>query len=157
MYKGSTINMEFIYLIITGIVAVSMMTLFSIIWGNITNNLFSEPKLLTIVIKKTYKKKKSLRTAQLLGWIFHFLIGFIFLGLYELLWRVLDCEKSILLSIPLGIFSGILGVIGWMILYKLIDFTAKFNYTHYYIHLIFAHIVFSVTAVFVYLSLEALG
>ncbi len=149
--------MEFINFIVCGIAAVLAMTLFSIIWGKITNNLFSEPQLLAKIIKNAYKEKVSFSTALLLGWIIHFMIGFTFLGLYELLWSVLSWEKALLLSIPLGLFSGILGSIGWKILFKLVDYTAKFNHLHYYIHLIFAHVVFSVIAVLVYLNLETLG
>lgn len=82
--------MEFINFIVCGIAAVLAMTLFSIIWGKITNNLFSEPQLLAKIIKNAYKEKVSFSTALLLGWIIHFMIGFTFLGLYELLWSVLS-------------------------------------------------------------------
>jgi len=145
------------YFFISGIVAVPIMTLFSVIWGKTTNNLFSEPHLLAQIINKVYSKKIPFRKALLMGWILHFIIGFIFLGLYEFLWFVFSLEKLILMSIPFGLLSGFIGVLGWKILYKIVDYDTRFSHLHYYIHLIFAHVVFSVTAVLVHIKVEVLG
>lgn len=143
--------------IISGLVAVFAMTLFSIIWGRLTNNAFSQPYLLTRILKSIKNERISSSTILLSGWLIHIVLGFAFLIIYELLWWVFNWDKGLLLSISFGIVSGLIGVLGWNLMFKSVEFNPDFNHLHYYVHLIFAHIVFSVFAVFVYINLEALS
>jgi len=137
--------------IISGIVAVIAMTLFSAIYNTFTKDEFREPNLLTQIFKKLFQRTLH-KPLYVYGWLVHFLIGFVFLGLYEFTWRWFAIERSIDIAVLFGLVSGFLGIIGWYFMFKAVRYTYHFNYAHYYFHLVLAHIVFSVVAVFVYMQ-----
>ena len=137
--------------IISGAVAVIAMTFFSALYNYFTKDEFREPNLLSQIFKKLFQRTSAQKTF-ISGWIAHFLIGYIFLGLYELAWWYFDIPKSVDIAILFGTVSGFLGIIGWYFMFKAVRYTYYFNYAHYYFHLVLAHIVFSVVAVFVYMQ-----
>lgn len=137
-------------------VAVICMTIFSALWSLLTKNQFIEPCLLNEIFDRLYGNDISKEANYLLAWILHFLFGFMFLGFYECLWYAVDMDRNIISSFYFGAYSGALGIIGWASLFKILNFKLDINLTHYYIHLFFAHIVFSSTAVITYKELASL-
>ncbi len=80
----------------------------------------------------------------------HWFLGLVFLISYECLWRFTGIIRSLQWSLIFGAFIGVLGIIGWKIIFKLHKDPPKLNFVHFYIHLFFAHLIFSVSTYFVY-------
>ena len=137
--------------IISGAVAVIAMTLFSAIYNYFTKNEFREPNLLTQIFKRLFPETSN-RRLLIYGWIAHFLIGYIFLGLYEIAWWWFAIPRTMDIAILFGVASGFLGIIGWELMFRSAHFKSDFSYGHYYFHLVLAHNVFSAVAVLLYLS-----
>lgn len=129
--------------ITSSIVATTAMTAFSNITGKALHENFTEPQLLATLIKRLpvgISKKYSL----LAGWQLHYLVGLawadIFLkiappGTKQLFWKY----------ISLGLISGVASVACWKAVFLLHSKPPKINYKLYYLQLIAAHIVFSMT------------
>ncbi len=69
-------------LFLTSIIATIIMTAFSYIYSELKNEKFKEPQLINILINRYPNIKRSIGKRHLLGWILHFLIGFIFTALF---------------------------------------------------------------------------
>lgn len=132
--------------IIPGVVAVIAMTVFSALYNYFTKDEFREPNLLTQIFKKLFQRTSD-RRLFVFGWIAHFLIGYLFLGLYEVAWWWLATPRTLDIAILFGLASGFLGIVGWELMFKVVSFKKEFSYGHYYFHLVLAHIVFSMVAV----------
>lgn len=137
---------------IAWIFSVTTMTGFSIIWSLISGNEFREPVLLSKVLSKISVKKHSLKRFYLIGWILHFVIGIVFLASYELLWYLTGVNRTFGWALVFGSILGLLGVLGWKALFKMATFPSDFLYRKFYLHLYFAHLTFSLTALIVYLQ-----
>ncbi|WP_299392095.1 hypothetical protein [uncultured Gelidibacter sp.] len=139
-----------ILLIITWIVAVLCMTFFSAIWSAVSGNEFREPTLLSILMQKHPRIHVSEQSAYVWGWVIHFLFGVAFLLFYQLLWKFTNAPRTLVWSVIFGSVLGVLGILGWKILFSIVNFSSQFKYQQYYVHIFLAHIVFSVTAFVVY-------
>lgn len=142
--------------IISGFTAVIAMTIFSATWNLFTQFEFREPSLMAKIFRKNYSDSISNSSKLLTAWLIHIVIGFIFLGLYELFWYVFNFDRTCTWAVLFGLFSGLLGVLGWHLMFKTFDYKSEFTYSHYYFHLVLAHIVFSCTAVYIYNGLQHL-
>lgn len=134
---------------IAWIVAISIMSSFSSLWSTLTGNEFREHVLLSHLLTKGDIPLFSAQQ-RLIGWVIHILLGAVFLVCYEILWKFTGVIRSAQWSLIFGVLIGIVGIIGWMMMFKLHKNPPKINNTHYYIHLLFAHIVFSIAAWGVY-------
>lgn len=135
--------------IIAWIIAIMLMSGFSSLWSTLTGHEFREHLLLSHIVTKG--SIPSFSTKQwLIGWLIHFAVGALFLACYEVLWHYTGIMRSVEWSLIFGFLIGLLGIIGWMILFKGHKNAPKINYLHYYIHLLFAHLVFSLAAYGVY-------
>lgn len=135
--------------VIMWILAVVGMTLFSAAWTVVSGNEFREPKRLSILMQRA-RGKSSGNNSNVWGWIIHFLLGIPFLGFYEVLWKLTAAPRTVVWSVVFGCALGVLGVLGWMLLFKIVGVSTQFKYRQFYVHIFFAHIVFSVTALLVY-------
>jgi hypothetical protein len=140
-------------ILLATIAATSAMTLFSYAISASFRELYKEPVLLTFLLAQL-KIDVSLKSKATLAWLLHYFIGFIFVFIYHLLWVNNILQLSFLNALLLGAASGIIGIIGWMILFRLADYKPKIDFKGYYIQLFFAHIIFGlVAALFYYLTL----
>ncbi|GGF05254.1 hypothetical protein GCM10011518_13060 [Flavobacterium limi] len=129
------------------------MTLFSYTISAGFRELYKEPVLLTFLLTQL-KIDVSIKTKATLAWLLHYFIGFIFVVIYHILWVNNILKLSFLNAFLLGSISGIIGIAGWMILFRLADYKPKIDFKGYYIQLFFAHIIFGlVAALFYYLTL----
>lgn len=142
--------MTFMTFVLAWFVSVICMTLFSALWSVVSGCQFREPVLLSKVLQAHPSKTNAAKNSNLLGWVLHFVIGAIFLGCYEVLWELTNVERNLSWSLIFGAFFGLLGIVGWKILFKAVNFSSQFNYVHYFVHLFFAHLVFSISALVVY-------
>lgn len=136
------------------LISVVCMTLFSAIWSEVSGNQFREPTLLSKLINAYPVKNAFQKSSYALGWMLHFILGIIFLGFYEILWELTNLSRTFFWSLVFGSILGILGILGWMLLFKIVNFSSQFNYLQYYIHLYFAHLIFSLSAFFVYITFQ---
>jgi len=140
-------------ILVATIAATSAMTLFSYVVSASFRELYKEPVLLTFLLAQ-FKIEVSLKSKATLAWLLHYFIGFIFVLIYHLLWGNNILKLSLLNAVLLGSISGIIGIIGWMIMFRLADYKPNIDFKGYYIQLFFAHIIFGlVAALFYYLSL----
>ncbi len=140
-------------ILIATFAATSAMTLFSYAVSASFRELYKEPVLLTFLLKQL-KIDVSDKGKATLAWILHYFIGFIFVYTYHILWVNHILSLSLLNAFLLGSICGIIGIAGWMILFKLADYKPHIDFKGYYIQLFFAHIIFGiVAALFYYLTL----
>lgn len=139
--------MSILLFVIVWFLSVLLMTIFSALWTHFSGNEFREPQLLSKILNDAFPRPSSYLKA---GWFLHLLFGAVFLGMYEILWIVTGWTKTLSKGIILGSILGVVGIIGWIALFKLPDFNKTFKYGQYYLHIFFAHLVFSLTALFSY-------
>jgi hypothetical protein len=112
---------------IVSVAATSAMTLFSYIISEKFRKLYKEPVLLTLLLTKT-KLKFSSQTKKILAWLIHYFIGFVFVLAYQLVWVNPFSDISIISGLLLGCITGVIGIIGWMLLFKIADYQPKINF-----------------------------
>lgn len=138
-----------IQILIATIVATSAMTLFSYILSATARELYKEPVLLTYILS-SLKIEVSPPVKTFLAWSLHYLIGLIFVLIYHYLWLYNIVEMSWPAAFVLGAASGIVGILGWILLFKIVPQEPNLDFKGYYVQLFFAHIIFGVVAYFVY-------
>jgi hypothetical protein len=132
------------------IAATSVMTLFSYIVSESARKLYKEPVLLTYLLH-SFKVEVSAGTKVVLAWLLHYIIGLIFVIIYHFLWYYGIVEMSWLVALILGVVSGIVGILGWMLLFEIVPQKPNIDFKGYYIQLLVAHIFFGITAYAVYI------
>lgn len=139
----------FIQILIASIAGTSAMTLFSYIISTSFRELYKEPVLLTYILSKL-NLDLSIKTKAVLAWLLHYIIGLIFVVAYHILWFYNILDLSFVSALLLGAVSGIIGIIGWMFMFKITDHKPRIDFKGYYIQLFFAHIIFAITATLTY-------
>ncbi|TDW52118.1 hypothetical protein EV144_101801 [Flavobacterium sp. 270] len=135
----------FIQLLIVSIIATAAMTSFSCFMSKQFQELYKEPVLLSFVLSKL-KMELSVKSEKILGWLLHFLIGFLFVLAYYVLWVKDILPISTLSALLLGAISGIIGIICWMFIFKMSNHQPHIDFKGYYLQLFFAHIIFAIIA-----------
>lgn len=141
--------MDTLTFFVAWITAVTLMSGFSSLWSTIVGDEFREHNLLSHIFTKGSIPSFSINQ-WLIGWMIHLLLGAVFLGLYEVLWNITGIMRSWYWSLIFGVVIGTLGIIGWILMFSFCKDRPQINYIHYYIHLMFAHLMFSLTAYGVY-------
>lgn len=135
----------FIQLLIVSIIATAAMTSFSCFMSKQFQELYKEPVLLSFVLSKL-KMELSVKSEKILGWLLHFLIGFLFVLAYYVLWVKDILPISTLSALLLGAISGIIGITCWMFIFKMSNHQPHIDFKGYYLQLFFAHIIFAIIA-----------
>ncbi|WP_281633451.1 hypothetical protein [Flavobacterium luteolum] len=138
-----------IQVILISIGATSAMTLFSYVISKNFRELYKEPVLLSFAIKKT-NISLSEESQKTWGWLIHYIIGFLFVMGYHIVWVKNILPVSPLNALLLGVISGVIGILSWIIIFKMTDHQPPIDFKGYYIQLFFAHIIFAVTATTLY-------
>jgi len=146
----------FFQIIVASVLATSAMTLFSYAMSASFRELYKEPVLLTFILTQI-NLEVSVQTKKYLAWSLHYLIGLLFVIAYHLLWYYNILTISILSTLLLGALSGIIGIIGWVLMFKMADYKPNIDFKGYYIQLFFAHIIFAIVAVTAYYLLSTVS
>lgn len=136
-------------ILISTIAATSAMTLFSYAVSASAREVYKEPLLLTYVLTALHLKIPA-NFKIVLAWGLHYLIGLFFVMGYHFLWINNYVKLSLYSSIFLGAISGIIGIIGWIILFVIIPKKSTIDFKGYYLQLFIAHVIFGITALLVY-------
>lgn len=121
------------------------MTWFSYAMSRNFRELYKEPVLLAYAIDKI-GINLSARAARIWGWLSHYLIGFLFVVGYHLLWLNYPELMSPIGVLVLGAVSGIIGILSWVLIFKMTQYQPQIDFKGYYIQLFFAHMIFSIVA-----------
>jgi hypothetical protein len=138
--------MDKLELLVETITGTTLMTIFSYLAGESFRRLFSEPAMLNYVIRISSVELNP-KLNSILGWLLHYLVGLLFVVPYHWIWNSGLLSDNWLSGIILGGISGIIGILGWMIIFSLPREKPKVAFAEYYIQLFFAHIVFALTVV----------
>ena len=138
--------MELHVFLISWIAAISTMTGFSALLSYLLRYELREQILLTQLVYTIKSPTSAKKPKTWNGWAIHFAVGLLFMGFYELAWAYSELVRTLLWSIILGVGMGIVGILGWMAIFRLHPYPPKIHFKLYYVQLLFAHIVFSVTA-----------
>jgi len=138
---------EFWSIWIASLVGTTLMTIFSMVLGILMSKEFSEPKLLQVMFRP---KNKNLRRKNEIGWITHYLMGVFFAWSIWFCTDLIGGEYTYLNALFLGVLLGLLGVVGWLLLFKFRKKPPQLDIPAFLVQLVFAHIVFSVSATAVF-------
>lgn len=138
-----------IQLILVSIAATSAMTLFSYAMSKAFQELYKEPVLLSFVLNKL-NIRLSEKSQKTWAWLLHYFIGLLFVTGYHIIWVKGILPVSPLTALLFGAISGIIGIIGWVIMFKMTSHQPPIDFKGYYIQLFFAHIIFGITATALY-------
>ena len=141
--------MEILTIIIATLVGTTLMTAFSYLMSGAYRKTFKEPVLLNYVIQLCGITLND-RNRSVVGWLIHYLLGLTFVIAYHFIWKYGLLDMSWQSTLILGAVSGIIGIIGWVIIFSLPSKEPRVAFTSYYIQLFFAHIVFAIGVVLVY-------
>lgn len=143
--------MEFTIIFVSGLIATSLMTLFSYLAANVTSNQFREPQLLNILFQRSTAIPFNPGRKHFAGWFIHYLIGWLFAIIMAFLWKRTFIEPSILSGALLGLLFGFIGIAGWKLFFYLSPKPPEIKFEKFYFQLIIAHIIFGIGAVLPYL------
>jgi hypothetical protein len=135
----------FIHTSIVAVVATSLMTMVSYVLGSIRKKKFSEPELLNDLIRG-FSWKCLHRFTRVAGWCIHYLVGFIFIVIYQVYWNVSESDPTIVNGVVLGAISGIVGICGWKLSFFLHPNPPQIDFKEYYLQLFLVHVVFGLSA-----------
>ena len=143
--------MEIMKIFLSGLIATSVMTAFSYILAEIRDKQFREPELLNMLLSRSDLFRLKLSKNSIAGWILHYLIGWMFVILFEVIWSLEIFSFSTLISgVILGFIAGIIGIFSWKFMFWISKNPPKITWSEYYIQLIIAHILFGISAAIFY-------
>jgi hypothetical protein len=137
-----------ILLLVVAFIATSAMTIFSYVISASFKELYKEPLLLKyILVKINVSVSDNLK--EVLAWVIHYAIGFLFVLSYYFLWKLGIIHLTVLNGLYIGAISGIIAIISWIIMFRLSGFNRKATDKGYYTQLFIAHIIFGIAAILV--------
>ena len=136
-------------IVISSVAATSLMTLFSYAVSASARELYKEPVLLTYILTM-FGIEVSPKLKIILAWLLHYLIGLAFVVGYHYLWSYEVLEMSWPVACLLGAISGIIGILGWVVMFTVSPKKPNIDFKGYYLQLFVAHVIFGITAFAVY-------
>lgn len=132
------------------IAGTTVMTAFSYLVSASFGKLFAEPILINYVMRLSRIGVRPKMTG-IAGWLLHYLIGLLFVWPYHRIWHAGILPENWVSAFILGAASGIIGILGWMLIFRLPRKEPRVAFTEYYLQLFFAHIFFAAAAFAVHL------
>lgn len=146
--------MKFIQLLSILGISVGVMTVFTYIVSALWDKRFGQPELLTQLVNSSKLMKGSKPQGKWIGWVLHYAFGGVFLFGYVYLRALFELPVTFLWGLGYGCFAGILGILGWMSLFKFHHDPPFVDRNAFYTQLFLAHIIFSLTLSLLYLLLS---
>lgn len=138
-------------ILLAAAVGTSFMTLYSYVISRRKKDQFVEPVLLNELADTTDELPEIHdKETHPAGWAAHYGMGVLFVLAYYFLWRNSLRSPGIVKGLLIGAVSGLIGIIGWKIMFAANDKPPHNNRIKYYRQLFFAHIVFSFFAMYGY-------
>lgn len=130
-------------ILLSGITGTSAMTLFSYWVSESKNKNFSEPEILSQLMKR-FPTNITKTQADIAGWCIHYAIGIVFALMYYETWKISKTKPTIPSGALLGALSGLAGIAAWQITFAVHPNPPAKNLKKYFGHLLIAHIVFGI-------------
>lgn len=135
-------------LLLVSVLATSFMTGFSYVFYYFTRKEAREPYLLNYIISSKFSHLAQNKVYySAIGWIIHYVLGIGFVFFNELLFYIFKVPRTPIWGIPFGVIAGIVGIIGWMLMFHLAEHLPKINYSYFFVQLLVAHIIFCLSAI----------
>ena len=123
----------------------TLMSAFSYITSQKEHRQFREPELLNKLVNRMPLDVKASKNS-IVGWAVHYIVGLMFCTLYDRIWQRLTPRERMLVALPVGAVSGIIGAIVWKSTFRAHPFPPVIRYRRYYLHIILAHVIFGTFA-----------
>ncbi len=117
---------------------------------------FREPELLNKLLDRM-PGSPAIPTKSPAGWLVHYGVGIFFTTVYDQLWQRNIGKPTLANGLLLGTISGLVGIGGWMLAFRLHPRPPKTDYTGHYKQLLIAHMIFGVGAVLGYTKMKKLS
>lgn len=127
------------------------MTFFSYCVSYFRQSQFREPQLLNLLIDTSTAIPFSPGKRNFIGWIIHFTVGWIYIIVFDLIWRKTALEPTLWSGAFLGFIAGFVGISGWKIFFKLNPDPPKTEFKTFYLQLLVAHVIFGIGSVILFL------
>lgn len=131
------------------IAGTTVMTAFSHLVSASFNKLFTEPVLLNYVLRISDIRIKPAYSG-FIGWLLHYLAGLLFVAGFHWAWHLDIVAEDWVSGLTLGAASGIIGILTWMVIFRLPRKTPRVAFSEYYLQLFFAHVFFAFPVVAVH-------
>lgn len=128
----------------------SMMTSFSYLLSNLLVKQFREPVLLNSFLERLYVTQSE-KIPTLTGWFIHYSIGAFFVLVYHVVWSTTFIDPTILNGIVMGFANGVVGLLGWALVFRIHPNPPSIDNNAHYMHLLIAHVLFGIGATLGYL------
>jgi di/tricarboxylate transporter len=138
-------------IVLAGVVGTTFMTLYSYIISKKEKQEFTEPILLNKLIDGSENLPDIAdEDKHPAGWLAHYGIGVLFVIAYWIVWRRALRSPGIVKGLLIGAASGIVAIISWKLMFAANDDPPQNDRYKYYRQLFYAHLIFSVFALFGY-------
>jgi hypothetical protein len=134
----------------------TLMTAFSYGASRHERKQFREPELLNKLLDRI-PGAPAIPTKSPAGWLVHYGVGIFFTSVYDQLWQRDIGKPTLANGLLLGTISGLVGIGGWMLTFKLHPHPPKIDYTGHYKQLLIAHMIFGVGAALGYNKMKKLS
>jgi hypothetical protein len=129
-------------ILIPGVAATTLMTLFSYVLSKAEHKNFKEPELLRGLMEDKMPGKGLALPA---GWITHYTMGISWATVFEVLFREAHVKRNLKNGLVLGALSGLTGIVIWRLAFKIHPNPPRTDYKRFYIQLLLAHLVYALT------------
>lgn len=143
--------MQVYIILISGILATGLMTLFDYGITHVTKRRFIVPEILNILLSRAFSESFTGGMKNAAGWVVHFAVGVIFAVIFYLVLLITDIRPGLLFGAVMGFLFGLLGIAGWRLLFKLHKNPPEINLKRFLLQLLAAHIVFGTGLAVAYL------
>lgn len=130
-------------------IGTTAMTLFSYLVSEAQDRNYREPRILGQLIKRL-PGDTSQKSSEIAGWAAHYGVGLLFDALYNELWKRGKVKPTVASGALIGAASGLVGIAGWEIAFKVHPNPPAKNLKRYFGHLMLAHVVFGIFSAVTY-------
>jgi hypothetical protein len=127
-------------IVLPGLTATSLMTLFSYAVSEYKAKNFKEPQLLAGLLKDALPAKEL---ALLAGWATHYSMGITWASVFQFLFERTTTKPNFKNGLLLGGLSGLTAIVIWRLAFKIHPDPPRTHYKRFYAHLFLAHLVYS--------------
>lgn len=136
-------------ILLATVAATSLMTAFSYMVSKAFRELYKEPLLLQYLMTR-FKLGIKGTMKVIAGWALHYFIELLFVLIFHFLWKADFVEITWLAGLIYGMIIGIIGIAGWVVMFKLSNYQPRIDFKGYYLQLFIAHMIFAITIILVY-------
>ncbi len=137
-------------ILLAGVVATTVMTIFSHVVSKIRNREFNEAQLLNKFIDNTKCLPEVNNENAVWGWFIHYVIGIIVAIWMYCVFLLSAWPVTIWLGGILGFIAGVVGAVGWLGLFVFHANAPETDVKEFIIQLLMAHCIFGASAALVF-------